>query len=175
MNCIVFLIFLVGWAKMTRFAASAFECILSGLQFFGVWISSWFMQSAFKGFQLACVCIPQIHDCAIFLKSSAWPIGFCSRFVIGREKPGEQSEVAQLIQQTLEQERWQREMMEQRYKQYMDDDEEVTCRYSSFVLWNVSKEKKRKAETFVFLWQKIFLLSNLSESSRTKNWSAAIW
>lgn len=45
--------------------------------------------------------------------------------MIGREKPGEQSEVAQLIQQTLEQERWQREMMEQRYKQYMDEDEEV--------------------------------------------------
>lgn len=51
-----------------------------------------------------------------------------SRFVIGREKPGEQSEVAQLIQQTLEQERWQREMMEQRYKQYMDDDEEVRAK-----------------------------------------------
>lgn len=50
---------------------------------------------------------------------------FVFRFLIGREKPGEQSEVAQLIQQTLEQERWQREMMEQRYKQYMDDDEEV--------------------------------------------------
>lgn len=33
--------------------------------------------------------------------------------------------MAQLIQQTLEQERWQREMMEQRYKQYMDDEEEV--------------------------------------------------
>lgn len=49
---------------------------------------------------------------------------FC-RFVIGREKPGEQSEVAQLIQQTLEQEKWQREMMEQRYKQYMDEDDEV--------------------------------------------------
>ncbi|XP_029945675.1 neurabin-2-like isoform X2 [Salarias fasciatus] len=47
------------------------------------------------------------------------------RFVIGREKPGEQSEVAQLIQQTLEQERWQREMMEQRYKQYMEEDEET--------------------------------------------------
>ncbi|XP_057717055.1 neurabin-2-like [Corythoichthys intestinalis] len=47
------------------------------------------------------------------------------KFVIGREKPGEQSEVAQLIQQTLEQEKWQREMMEQRYKQYMDDDEET--------------------------------------------------
>lgn len=46
-----------------------------------------------------------------------------NRFVIGREKPGEQSEVAQLIQQTLEQERWQREMMEQRYNQYMDEQE----------------------------------------------------
>lgn len=49
----------------------------------------------------------------------------CCRFVIGREKPGEQSEVAQLIQQTLEQERWQREMMEQRYNPYMEEDEEV--------------------------------------------------
>ncbi|KAM8825250.1 neurabin-2-like isoform 2-T3 [Synchiropus picturatus] len=47
------------------------------------------------------------------------------RFMIGREKPGEQSEVAQLIQQTLEQERWQREMMEQKYKKYMDEDEET--------------------------------------------------
>ncbi|XP_074835363.1 neurabin-2 [Carettochelys insculpta] len=47
------------------------------------------------------------------------------RFLIGREKPGEQSEVAQLIQQTLEQERWQREMMEQRYSQYTEEDEET--------------------------------------------------
>ncbi|MFT7796974.1 neurabin-2 isoform X3 [Arapaima gigas] len=47
------------------------------------------------------------------------------RFVIGREKPGEQSEVAQLIQQTLEQERWQREMMEQRYAHYAEDEDEV--------------------------------------------------
>uniref|UniRef100_A0A671PFD9 Neurabin-2-like n=1 Tax=Sinocyclocheilus anshuiensis TaxID=1608454 RepID=A0A671PFD9_9TELE len=46
------------------------------------------------------------------------------RFIIGREKPGEQSEVAQLIQQTLEQERWQQEMMEQRYGNYMGDEEE---------------------------------------------------
>lgn len=48
--------------------------------------------------------------------------------MIGREKPGEQSEVAQLIQQTLEQERWQREMMEQRYNPYMEEDEEVKLR-----------------------------------------------
>ncbi|NXX99610.1 NEB2 protein, partial [Centropus bengalensis] len=40
-------------------------------------------------------------------------------------RPGEQSEVAQLIQQTLEQERWQREMIEQRYTQYTEDDEET--------------------------------------------------
>ncbi|XP_017566075.1 neurabin-2 isoform X1 [Pygocentrus nattereri] len=46
------------------------------------------------------------------------------RFTIGREKPGEQSEVAQLIQQTLEQERWQREMMEQRYSNYVGDEDE---------------------------------------------------
>ncbi|XP_077595053.1 neurabin-2 [Stigmatopora nigra] len=45
------------------------------------------------------------------------------KFYIGREKPGEQSEVAQLIQQTLEQERWQREMLEQRYNQYMEEQE----------------------------------------------------
>uniref|UniRef100_A0A674DK20 Protein phosphatase 1 regulatory subunit 9B n=1 Tax=Salmo trutta TaxID=8032 RepID=A0A674DK20_SALTR len=47
------------------------------------------------------------------------------KFMIGREKPGEQSEVAQLIQQTLEQERWQKEMMEQRYSQYTEEDEET--------------------------------------------------
>ncbi|NXX79897.1 NEB2 protein, partial [Urocolius indicus] len=47
------------------------------------------------------------------------------RFLIGREKPGERSEVAQLIQQTLEQERWQQEMMEQQYIQYTEDDEET--------------------------------------------------
>ncbi|KAM8946195.1 neurabin-2 [Pelodytes ibericus] len=49
----------------------------------------------------------------------------CVRFLIGREKPGEQSEVAQLIQQTLEQERWQRENMEQRYNQCNEEDEET--------------------------------------------------
>ncbi|XP_021098535.1 neurabin-1 isoform X5 [Heterocephalus glaber] len=48
------------------------------------------------------------------------------RFVIGREKPGQVSEVAQLISQTLEQERRQRELMEQHYAQYDADDDEVT-------------------------------------------------
>ncbi|XP_069067854.1 neurabin-1 isoform X4 [Pleurodeles waltl] len=47
------------------------------------------------------------------------------RFVIGREKPGQISEVAQLISQTLEQERRQRELMEQHYAQYDADDDET--------------------------------------------------
>ncbi|XP_043318574.1 neurabin-1 isoform X6 [Cervus elaphus] len=46
------------------------------------------------------------------------------RFVIGREKPGQVSEVAQLISQTLEQERRQRELLEQHYAQYDADDDE---------------------------------------------------
>ncbi|XP_035284733.1 neurabin-1 isoform X2 [Anguilla anguilla] len=50
------------------------------------------------------------------------------RFVIGRERPGQVSEVAQLISQTLEQERRQREMLEQHYAQYDADDDEKQVR-----------------------------------------------
>lgn len=46
--------------------------------------------------------------------------------MIGRERPGQQSEVAALIQQTLEQERRQRELLEQQYAHYDADDDEVT-------------------------------------------------
>ncbi|XP_069769769.1 neurabin-1 isoform X2 [Narcine bancroftii] len=47
------------------------------------------------------------------------------RFLIGREKPGQSSEVAQLISQTLEQERHQRELLERHYFQYDADDDET--------------------------------------------------
>ncbi|XP_028926360.1 LOW QUALITY PROTEIN: neurabin-1 [Ornithorhynchus anatinus] len=47
------------------------------------------------------------------------------RFVIGREKPGQMSEVAQLISQTLEQEQRHRELLEQHYAQYDADDDET--------------------------------------------------
>ncbi|XP_070777605.1 neurabin-1 [Enoplosus armatus] len=53
------------------------------------------------------------------------------RFVIGRERPGQQSEVASLIQQTLEQERRQRELLEQQYAQYDADDDEQTGEYAT--------------------------------------------
>ncbi|KAA8585983.1 hypothetical protein FQN60_007552 [Etheostoma spectabile] len=52
-------------------------------------------------------------------------------FVIGRERPGHQSEVATLIQQTLEQERRQRELLEQQYAQYDADDDEQTGEYAT--------------------------------------------
>ncbi|XP_035537422.1 neurabin-1 [Morone saxatilis] len=53
------------------------------------------------------------------------------RFVIGRERPGQQSEVATLIQQTLDQERRQRELLEQQYAQYDADDDEQTGEYAT--------------------------------------------
>ncbi|KAM8840210.1 neurabin-1 isoform 2-T2 [Spinachia spinachia] len=53
------------------------------------------------------------------------------RFVIGRERPGQQSEVATLIQQTLEQERRQRELLEQQYAHYDADDDEQTGEYAT--------------------------------------------
>ncbi|XP_034016070.1 neurabin-1 isoform X2 [Thalassophryne amazonica] len=53
------------------------------------------------------------------------------RFVIGRERPGQQSEVATLIQQTLEQERRQRELLEQQYTLYDADDDEQTGEYAT--------------------------------------------
>lgn len=69
--------------------------------------------------------------------------------MIGREKPGEQSEVAQLIQQTLEQERWQREMMEQRYNQYMDEQEVSVNRCTGSCACCVSFKKKKKRNLVV--------------------------
>ncbi|XP_026203439.1 neurabin-1 isoform X2 [Anabas testudineus] len=53
------------------------------------------------------------------------------RFVIGRERPGQQSEVATLIQQTLEQERRQRELLDQQYAHYDADDDEQTGEYAT--------------------------------------------
>ncbi|CAL8372047.1 unnamed protein product [Boreogadus saida] len=57
--------------------------------------------------------------------------GVVRRFVIGRERPGQQSEVATLIQQTLDQEKRQRELLEQQYAQYDADDDEQTGEYAT--------------------------------------------
>ncbi|XP_069067851.1 neurabin-1 isoform X2 [Pleurodeles waltl] len=65
------------------------------------------------------------------------------RFVIGREKPGQISEVAQLISQTLEQERRQRELMEQHYAQYDADDDENTGREFRGTSFNFNNSNNR--------------------------------
>lgn len=57
--------------------------------------------------------------------------------MIGRERPGQQSEVATLIQQTLEQERRQRELLEQQYAHYDADDDEVMTSYNLWPLYRM--------------------------------------
>lgn len=66
-----------------------------------------------------------MHDPELFVTEA-----YRYRFVIGRERPGQQSEVASLIQQTLEQERRQRELLEQQYAHYDADDDEVMTTHS---------------------------------------------
>ncbi|XP_029774726.1 neurabin-1 [Suricata suricatta] len=65
------------------------------------------------------------HRVASPMRGPPWKEIPQPRFVIGREKPGQVSEVAQLISQTLEQERRQRELLEQHYAQYDADDDET--------------------------------------------------
>ncbi|EDM15015.1 neurabin 1, isoform CRA_b [Rattus norvegicus] len=69
------------------------------------------------------------------------------RFVIGREKPGQVSEVAQLISQTLEQERRQRELLERHYAQYDADDDETTVAELQGVSGNCNNNNNRFLKT----------------------------
>ncbi|XP_029414228.1 neurabin-1 isoform X7 [Nannospalax galili] len=69
------------------------------------------------------------------------------RFIIGREKPGQVSEVAQLISQTLEQERRQRELLEQHYAQYDADDDENTVAELQGVSGNCNNNNNRFLKT----------------------------
>ncbi|XP_029334022.1 neurabin-1 [Mus caroli] len=69
------------------------------------------------------------------------------RFVIGREKPGQVSEVAQLISQTLEQERRQRELLERHYAQYDADDDESTVAELQGVSGNCNNNNNRFLKT----------------------------
>ncbi|XP_036038773.1 neurabin-1 isoform X2 [Onychomys torridus] len=69
------------------------------------------------------------------------------RFVIGREKPGQVSEVAQLISQTLEQERRQRELLERHYAQYDADDDENTAAELQGMSGNCNNNNNRFLKT----------------------------
>lgn len=50
-----------------------------------------------------------------------------TRFLIGREKPGTQSEVARLISETLEQEKTQQQRQQHLDDHYEHSTEEVSC------------------------------------------------
>ncbi|XP_012978125.1 neurabin-1 isoform X2 [Mesocricetus auratus] len=69
------------------------------------------------------------------------------RFIIGREKPGQVSEVAQLISQTLEQERRQRELLERHYVQYDADDDENTVAELQGMSGNCNNNNNRFLKT----------------------------
>ncbi|XP_035314423.1 neurabin-1 isoform X1 [Cricetulus griseus] len=69
------------------------------------------------------------------------------RFIIGREKPGQVSEVAQLISQTLEQERRQRELLERHYAQYDADDDENTVAELQGMSGNCNNNNNRFLKT----------------------------
>nr|XP_035971570.1 neurabin-1 isoform X10 [Halichoerus grypus] len=84
------------------------------------------------------------------------------RFVIGREKPGQVSEVAQLISQTLEQERRQRELLEQHYAQYDADDDEVTME-------DFSKPLTQSALSHEILGSTVAELQGVSGNSNNNN------
>nr|XP_045720633.1 neurabin-1 isoform X1 [Mirounga angustirostris] len=84
------------------------------------------------------------------------------RFVIGREKPGQVSEVAQLISQTLEQERRQRELHEQHYAQYDADDDEVTME-------DFSKPLTQSALSHEILGSTVAELQGVSGNSNNNN------
>ncbi|KAG2465007.1 NEB1 protein, partial [Polypterus senegalus] len=74
------------------------------------------------------------------------------RFLIGREKPGQTSEVAQLIRQTLEQERRQRELMEQHYAQYDADDDELQIKHAVTEA-EIQKLKNKAVENEKVRWE----------------------
>ncbi|XP_060052193.1 neurabin-1 isoform X7 [Erinaceus europaeus] len=84
------------------------------------------------------------------------------RFVIGREKPGQVSEVAQLISQTLEQERRQRELLEQHYAQYDADDDEVTME-------DISKALRQSALPHEILRNTVAELQGVSGNCNNNN------
>uniref|UniRef100_UPI00358EF934 neurabin-1-like n=1 Tax=Myxine glutinosa TaxID=7769 RepID=UPI00358EF934 len=68
------------------------------------------------------------------------------RLLIGREKPGQESEVARLISQTLEQERRQRELFEQQHGCYVDDDDYGDENYDDETGEYISEEEGEEDE-----------------------------
>ncbi|MGH0185634.1 UNVERIFIED_CONTAM: hypothetical protein FKN15_018204 [Acipenser sinensis] len=81
-------------------------------------------------YALSCIKHVPPGGCGYIQTRQRFKMAFVRRFLIGREKPGQTSEVAHLISQTLEQERRQREMMEQQYAQYDADDDELQIKHA---------------------------------------------
>lgn len=90
------------------------------------------------------------------LKRLHWNLTYCilnqiSRFLIGREKPGTQSEVARLISETLEQEKKQQQRQQHLDDHYEHSTEEVSHLNAVFKSGNEMYKFKRQSLKFPIL------------------------
>ena len=128
---------------------------------FRVWISHWFMHGAFKGLQLARVCILQIHDCVIFFFFPSRQLDRWISFQVrdwpreagGAERSGSADPADSGTGEMAE--RDDGAEIQAVHGRWWGGNVQDTGRTAAALSSGTSqKPKKKKAETFVFLWRK---------------------